>query len=648
MDEQIDAPVGFNVTFTGMITLANSMGLEFPVKQTYVDDILHIRQMELKRFAEDTSYGREEYMAYVAEGLGDMLDWNEVMKFQRKNGSLFNSPSATAAALIYNHDDKALQYLNLLVSKFGSSVPTVFPINIYCQLSMVDSLEKTGISHHFSTEIKSILDMTHSFWLQRDEEIMLDVATCAMAFRILRMNGYDVSSDELSHLAEASRFRSSLQGYLNDTKSLLELQKASTVSVSKNETILDNIGYWSSNFLKEKMSSNDVDIVPVFTEVEYAVKFPFYATMERLDHRRSIEHFDAQGYQMFKTSYLPCLANKDHLALAVEDFTFSQFAYQAELAHVESWVKENRIDQLQFARQKQAYCYLSASGTMFTPELSEARISFAKTSVLITIVDDFFDVAGSTEEIENLISLVEKWDEHQELQFYSESVEILFFAIYTTVNQLGESASALQNRDVRKHMIELWIETLRSMSAEAEWVTSQYVPTINEYMTNANLSYGLGPIIPASLYFVGQELSESVVRDQEYNELIRLMNICCRLLNDIQGYEREGSQGKVNSVSLLVLHSGGFMSSESAKKTIEEYIASCRKDLLRLVLKEDSAVPRPCKEVFWKMCKINHLFYSQTDGYSSQKEMVGAVNAVIYEPLKLQTSDPSLTVKSEH
>ena len=123
---------------------------------------------------------------------------------------------------------------------------------------------------------------------------MLDVAACAMAFRLLRMNGYDVSSgislgqntcvtififsvdlthkfqfhsDELSHLAEASAFRSTLQGYLNDTKSLLELQKASTVSVSKNETILDNIGYWSSNLLKEKMSSNDVDMVPVFTEV---------------------------------------------------------------------------------------------------------------------------------------------------------------------------------------------------------------------------------------------------------------------------------------------------------------------------------------------------------------------------------------------
>lgn len=48
-----------------------------------------------------------------------------------------------------------------------------------------------------------------------------------------------------------------------------------------------------------------------------------------------------------------------------------------------------------------------------------------------------------------------RWHEHQELQFYSERVKILFCAIYTTVNQLGEMASAVQNRDVRKHLIEL-------------------------------------------------------------------------------------------------------------------------------------------------------------------------------------------------
>ena len=112
--------------------------------------------------------------------------------------------------------------------------------------------------------------------------------------------------------------------------------------------------------------------------------------------------------------------------------------------------------------------------------------------------------------------------------------------------------------------------------------------------------------------------------------------------------QREGSQGKVNSVSLLILQSGGSMSTDSAKKAIEESIASCRIDLLRLVLREDSVVPRPCKELFWKMCKIVHLFYSQIDRYSSPNEMVSADNAVINEPLKLQINNRPLRMQSEN
>jgi ent-kaurene synthase len=110
--------------------------------------------------------------------------------------------------------------------------------------------------------------------------------------------------------------------------------------------------------------------------------------------------------------------------------------------------------------------------------------------------------------------------------------------------------------------------------------------------------------------------------------------------------QREGSEGKLNSVSLLVLHSGSSMSIEAAKKVIQKSIDTSRKDLLRLVLRKESVVPRPCKELFWKMCKILHLFYFQTDGFSSPKEMVSAVNAVINEPLKIQMGDSSLNILS--
>jgi acyclic sesquiterpene synthase len=101
--------------------------------------------------------------------------------------------------------------------------------------------------------------------------------------------------------------------------------------------------------------------------------------------------------------------------------------------------------------------------------------------------------------------------------------------------------------------------------------------------------------------------------------------------------QREYNEGKLNSVSLLVLH-GGSMSISDAKRKLQKPIDTCRRDLLSLVLREESVVPRPCKELFWKMCKVCYFFYSTTDGFSSQVERAKEVDAVINEPLKLQGS----------
>ncbi|CAL5025495.1 unnamed protein product [Urochloa decumbens] len=507
------------------------------------------------------------------------------------------------------------------------------------QLQHVDMLQNMGISRHFAGEIKRILDVTYSCWLQRDEEIMLDVETCAMAFRILRMNGYTVSSDDLYHVAEASGFHPSLEGYLNDTRSLLELHKASKVSISEDESNLDSIGSWSGRLLKEQLRSSGLQRAPLFREVEHALECPCYTTLDRLDHRRNIENFDVTGHQMLKTSYY---TNNDILALAVRDFSASQFTYQEELRHLGGWVKESRLDQLPFARQKLEYFYLSAAGTIFTPELSDARIVWAKNGVLTTIVDDFFDVGGSTDELENLVALVEMWDEHHKIGFYSEQVEIVFSAIYTSVNELGAKASLLQDRDVTKHLVEIWLDLLRSMMTEVEWRISKYVPTAEEYITNAALTFALGPIVLPALYFVGPKIPESVAKDPEYNELFRLMSTCGRLLNDVQTYEREYNEGKVNNVSLLVLQSGGSMSIAEARRELQKPMDTCRRDLLRLVLRKEGAVPRPCKELFWKMCKVCYFFYSRGDAFSSPEEKAREVDAVVNLPLRLKGSNASL------
>ncbi|CAL9755590.1 unnamed protein product [Musa acuminata subsp. burmannicoides] len=177
---------------------------------------------------------------------------------------------------------------------------------------------------------------------------------------------------------------------------------------------------------------------------------------------------------------------------------------------------------------------------------------------------------------------------------------------------------------------------MKSMMKEAEWTFNKEAPSLDEYMLNGCLSFAGGPVFLPALYFVGPQLPEYVVNHPEYQNLLKLVSTCGRLLNDMQGFQREGKEGKLNSVSLRILHSHGSASEEEVKKEMQRAIDGSRTELLRLVLQRDgSVVPRPCKDLFWKMCRILHVFYMNTDGFTSPNEMLGAVNSVIHEPLKV-------------
>lgn len=157
-----------------------------------------------------------------------------------------------------------------------------------------------------------------------------------------------------------------------------------------------------------------------------------------------------------------------------------------------------------------------------------------------------------------------RWSEPHEDDFYSERVKIIFNCVYTTTNQIVTMASAEQNCDVRKHIVETvsfscvcpsccqlyvvqywhahvhlqWTCLMESSVTEVEWRVSKYVPTsVEEYMAVAHVSFGLGPTILALMYFLGINLPECVHREEEYNELLKTTSIALRLLNDIQTFE---------------------------------------------------------------------------------------------------------------
>nr|QIA61389.1 terpene synthase 4 [Chiococca alba] len=636
-DQNQHLPVGFDIIFPGMLEYARDLNLNLQLESATVDALLLKRDQELIRFFKSYSDESKAYLAYVSEGIIKLQNWDTVMKFQRKNGSLFNSPSATAAAVMHVHNPGCLDYLHSVLEKHGNAVPTVYPLDIYPRLCLVDNLERLGICGHFRKEILSVLDDTYRCWMQGDEEIFAEKSTCAIAFTLLRKHGYNISADPLTPFLKEECFSNSLGGCLKDTSAVLELYRALEMIISQNESALVKKSLWSRSFLKEHISggcdlkgfSNQIS-----KQVDDILNFPSHATLQRVANRRSIEQYNLDSTKILKTSYCSSnFSNKDLLILAVKDFNHCQLIHREELKELERWVADNRLDKLKFARQKSAYCYFSAAATIFSPELSDARISWAKNGVLTTLVDDFFDVGGSLEELKKLIELVEKWDINVSDGCCSEPVQILFSALHSTIQEIGDKAFKWQARSVTNHIIKIWLDLLNSMLREAEWARNATVPTVEEYMTNGYVSFALGPIILPALYLVGPKLSEELVKDSEFHSLFKLVSTCGRLLNDVHSFERESKAGQLNALSLRLIHGGVGITEAAAVAEMKSSIEKQRRELLRLVLrKEGSVVPRACKDLFWNMSRVLHQFYVKDDGFTSE-EMIELVKSIIYEPI---------------
>ncbi|CAA7062096.1 unnamed protein product [Microthlaspi erraticum] len=636
-DETIEKPAGFDVIFPGMIEYSRDLNLTIPLGSEVVNALIQKRDLDLR--SESFSKGKEAYLVYLLEGTRKINDWDLIVKYQRRNGSLFDSPATTAAAFTQFRNDGCLRYLSSLLQKFEAAVPTVYPFDQYARLSMIDSLESLGIDRDFKNEIKSALDETYRCWLRGDEEICLDLATCALAFRLLHSHGYDVSYDPLKPFAEESGFSDTLEGYLKYTTSVLELFKAS--QSYPHESALKEQCSWTKQYLEKELSNWPIISVRdkyLKKKVEDALAFPSYASLERLDHRRNLLSGSCVGNaRVVKTSYrFPNDCSSDILKLAVEDFNLCQSIHGEEMKRLDRWIVENRLQELKFARQKLGYCYFSGAATLFSPELSDARISWAKGGVLTTVVDDFFDVGGSKEEMENLIDLVEKWDLNSGPDYCSEQVKIIFSVLRDTILETGEKAFIYQGRTVTHHIVKIWLDLLKSMLREAEWSSDKLTPSLEDYMENAYISFALGPIVLPATYLIGPPLPEKAVESPEYHQLYKLMSTMGRLLNDVQGFKRESAEGKLNAVSLHMIHEQDNRSKDEIVESIKGLAERKRRELQKLVLEEEgSVVPRECKEAFLKMSKVLNLFYRKDDGFTSN-DLMTVVKSVLYEPVTLQ------------
>ncbi|KAJ7552907.1 hypothetical protein O6H91_06G076000 [Diphasiastrum complanatum] len=347
-DDVTHMPVDFEIVFPAILEKAKSLNIEIPYNAPIIKRILAMKEEKLKRISINKLHETPSALLYSLEGLSHHVDWTKILRLKFKNGSFFNSPASTACVLMHTRDRSCQEYLSSILQKFGSAVPNAYPVDLFERLWVVDRLERLGISRYFKQEIRDALDYVYRYWTPKGigwgrETSVQDVDDTAMAFRLLRLHGYDVSADVFSHFEKDGEFFAFYGQIGQATAGMLHLYGASQLQFPE-EVILEEAKLFTRNFLERSrrngntLSDKWVIKKDLAEEVNFALDFPWCATLQRIETWKYMQLYGTNDPWIGKSVYrMNKISNDIFLNLAKADCNLCQSNFQKELQQIYSW-----------------------------------------------------------------------------------------------------------------------------------------------------------------------------------------------------------------------------------------------------------------------------------------------------------------------
>ncbi|XXG55736.1 hypothetical protein AAC387_Pa03g3337 [Persea americana] len=140
-----------------------------------------------------------------------------------------------------------------------------------------------------------------------------------------------------------------------------------------------------------------------------------------------------------------------------------------------------------FFRDRLLEIYLSITGAVVEPQYSQCRIAITKAVVLITVMDDFYDVHGFPNELKVFTDTVNRWD-LEGIDQLPEYMKLYYLALYNTTNETAYIILKEKGFNATHYLKKLWAVQSNSYFREAQWFDSGYIPKFDEYLDNALLS----------------------------------------------------------------------------------------------------------------------------------------------------------------
>ncbi|PSS24664.1 (E,E)-geranyllinalool synthase [Actinidia chinensis var. chinensis] len=644
-------PRWFTIVFPAMVELAQAMNLEvvFPkALEGVVLDIFLKRQQILEReeFVDQNCYPP---LASYLEALPPSynIDRKDITMNLSGDGSFFQSPSATACAFLATGNQQSMAYLESLIQRCPNGVPAMYPIDAeLTTLCLVNQIQRLGLAGHFSEEVEEILKPIYKTYKNQEvEEIKPNIVPAkiykdSLAFWLLRMYGYTVTPRNfcwfLCHEDIVVHIERNFECF---TSAMYNVYRAADL-IFPGEYELEEARLFSRKLLEKSMTLKSVNdnlvIFPNFRRViEHELSLPWIARLDHLDHRMWIEENKTDTLWIGKASFyrLSNLHDDKLMTLAVENYKFRQSVYMNELEELKRWSKDWGLSDMGFGREKTTYCYFAIASSTNLPHDSIARMIVAKSAILVTVADDFFDMEGSLNDLQTLTQAVQRWDG----EGLGGHAKIIFLALDNLVSEVAKNHLRHQGNDITKNLRDMWIETFVSWLTESTWSNTGYVPSLDEYLQTGMTSIATHIMTLPAMCFSNSSIHPTCkLNPNHYENITNLLMASARLLNDIQSYQKELEVGKKNFVVLHLKENphGGI---ENSIAYVRELLDEMKKEFLEQAFMDGgNDLPKSFRHFHLSILRVFHMFFNSSNLFDSNNELLHDIKKAIYAPIEYQ------------
>ncbi|GFP82375.1 (+)-epi-alpha-bisabolol synthase [Phtheirospermum japonicum] len=369
--------------------------------------------------------------------------------------------------------------------------------DLFDQIEVVDLLQRLGTFYHFTDYIDRILGSLDILADGHGQNIDSNLYATVLSFRLLRQHGYKIPTavdfqrlicrpvDRLTFLSidrlssRSTSFpvdRLPVDRLKSSRSTRLQILKKKPVNRAEGESILEEAKEFAAHHLKQKLKQNINKNLA--DEIEHALEVLFHYRMLRLESKWFIETYEKRPDM-----------NPIMLELAKLDFNIVPAMYQDELKELSRWHTKTRLsEKMTFARDRLVECFLWTIGFTFKPCFRYCRIMSVKLGVLVTIIDDVYDVYATLDELKLFTDIVERWDINA-IEQLLEYMKICFLSLFSTVNEMAYDVLIDNGFNIILQAgFVMWAELCKKYMLEAQWYYSEYKPSLNEFLSNAWVS----------------------------------------------------------------------------------------------------------------------------------------------------------------